>query len=268
LVKSADRVLEILEFCARQRHPVTHAGISTALGLPISSASALLGNLVDREYLAFRPDAKGYTIGASVIALASAYLRELDLPQLGQDAVQALAAQLEESAALAVLAGKRVQVVARHNWVQPLMYSVQIGDTAPLHASASGKAILAFLPPKKRDVLLSGYRFDRYASGTLSTRRELIDSLSTVRDAGFAYVEAELVEGIVTLAAPVFDVRNDVVGALSISQPTPRLRLDRISDMAAVLCRHAKALSRELGARTQAPHSHALETGANARHST
>lgn len=256
LVKSADRTLEILEFCGRQRHPVAHAEIAGALGIPKSSASALLANMVERDYLTFFPETGGYSLGAAVIALASGYLRELDLPRMGQAAVQALAAEVGESAALAVLAGKRVQVVARHNWVQPLMYAVHVGDTAPLHASASGKAILAFLAPARRDALFTGYRFERVAPGTLRNRRALLAALGAARSAGFARSDEELVEGIMTLAAPVFDARCEVVGAISLSIPTPRLRRYRIANLARQVRAQAQALSRALGAPAQASRAH------------
>ena len=257
LVKSADRTLEILEFCGRQRHPVAHAEIAGTLGIPKSSVSALLGNMVERDYLTFYPESNGYALGAAVIALASGYLRELDLPRMGQASVQALAAQVGESAALAVLAGKRVQVVARHNWVQPLMYAVHIGDTAPLHASASGKAILAFLAPARRAALLAGYRFERLTAGTLRTRRALQIALDATRRAGFARSDEELVEGIMTLAVPVFDARSEVVGALSLSIPTPRLRRYRIASLDGQLRHQAQALSHALGATTKSTSAHA-----------
>jgi DNA-binding IclR family transcriptional regulator len=248
LVKSADRALEILDFCARQRHPVPHAEIASSLGIPKSSVSALLSNMVEREYLAFDPGTNGYSLGVAVIALASTYLRELDLPRLGQAATQVLAAKVGESAALAVLAGKRVQVVARHNWVRPLMYAVQIGDTAPLHASASGKAILAFLPPKKCTALLEGYVFEQITPGTLGSRRALLAELSLVRSNGFACADQELVEGILTLAAPVLDGKDDVVAAISLSIPAPRLRRHKIEHLARDVCAQAESLSRALGA--------------------
>lgn len=65
LVKSADRTLEILEFCGRQRHPVAHAEIAGTLGIPKSSVSALLGNMVERDYLTLLPDSNGYSLGVA-----------------------------------------------------------------------------------------------------------------------------------------------------------------------------------------------------------
>lgn len=248
IVKSADRALEVLDFCGRERRPVPHAEIARSLGIPKSSVSALLSNMVKREYLSFDTSTGGYTLGVSVIALASTYLHELDLPRLGQAASQVLAAQVGESVALAVLAGKRLQVVARHNWVQPLMYAVQIGDTAPLHASASGKAILAFLPSTQCNTLLANYNFEQLTPSTICNRRDLLADLSLVRSAGFAHADQELVEGIFTLAAPVLDGRNDVVAAISLSVPTPRLRRHKIEDLSREVCAQAQSLSRALGA--------------------
>lgn len=246
-VKSADRALDILEFCAKRREPVAHAEIAAGLGIPKSSASALLSNLVDRDYLTYDETARGYALGTAVIALASGYLRELDLARLGQEASQALASELAESVALAVLAGRRVQVLARHNWVQPLMYSVHIGDTAPLHASASGKAILAYASPERRATMLSGYRFERSTPATIVHRKALDRALAQARAAGVAIAREELVSGIVTAAAPVFDAHGEVIAALSISIPTARLRPGRLDAVAARLCKHTDQLSRRFG---------------------
>jgi len=241
-----------MEFCAQHREPITHAQIAAALNIPKSSASALLSNLVDRDYLSYHASVRGYALGAAVIALTNGYLRELDLARLGQEASQALAAELAESAALAVLAGERVQVLARHNWVQPLMYSVHIGDTAPLHASASGKAILAFASPARVGTTLVGYRFERVTAATIRGRKALDRSLDQAREAGVAIASEELVLGIVTAAAPVYDMQGEVIAALSVSIPTPRVRLGRLDAVTASVRKHADQLSRRLGAMPRA----------------
>lgn len=247
-VKSADRVMEILEYCACSARPVTHAEIGVALSIPKSSMSGLLGNLRERGYLAYRADGKSYTLGPSVVALAGRYLNTLDLPRLAQGTTQALAAATGESAALAVPVGNLVQVIARHNWVQPLMYTVQIGDTAPLHASASGKAILAFASPDTQRHMLAGYRFERTTPRSHHSLASLRADLTVARKAGVAKSDEELVVGIVSMAGPVFDGAGSVVAALSVSIPTPRVDCATHHKLGRAVMTHAAGLSRQLGA--------------------
>ena len=250
-VKSADRALDILEFCAQRREPVAHAELAAQLGIPKSSVSALLSNLVDRNYLTFDRYTRGDQLGAAVVLLSESYLSEIDLARIGQAVAQALASELAETVALAVNAGPRVLVVARHNWVQPLMYSVHIGDTAPLHASASGKAILAYASAPRRTTMLAGKRLKPVTPATIISRKMLDRELMQVRSAGVAFAREELATGIVTIAAPVFDASGEVVAALSVSVPTPRVRpgsLDRLTER---IRKEADGMSQRLGAAMQ-----------------
>ena len=250
-VKSADRALDILEFCAQRREPVAHAELAAELGIPKSSVSALLSNLVDRNYLIFDRYTRGYALGAAVVLLSNSYLREIDLARIGQEVTQALASEFSESVALAVSAGPRVLVLARHNWVQPLMYSVDIGDTVPVHASATGKAILAHATAQRRTAMLAGKRLKPVTPATITSRKTLDRELMQIRLAGVAFAREELVTGIVTVAAPVFDASGEVKAALGVIVPTPRIRPESLDRVTERIRKAADGISQRLGAPVQ-----------------
>lgn len=231
MVKSADRVMEVLEWLAEVREPVTHAQIVAHLGIPGSSTSALLADMLRRGYL-LGDDQRRYRMGPAVMRLASAFLAELDLPRAVEPEVTALAAQAHETIGFAVRVGAEMLVVSRCTWPNQLTYVLHIGDRAPLGTSASGRALLGRLPPGDRPKLPA-------------------DQASAVEAAaatGIAFSWAELIVGINTAAVAVLDASGDVAGALSVSVPTPRYDPALFRRHCALLVEAASRLSRRLGA--------------------
>jgi len=258
MVKSADRSLDILEFCAGRSAGVTHAEIAVALAIPKSSTSALLGNLARRGYLLFDAERRSFRLGPGALALAGAYLKELDLARLAEPVVRGLAEALQESAALAVPSGTEVVVICRHNWMARLSYTLQVGDRAPLAASASGKAILLALPAAERAQLLAGAEWPRLARRSPASPQEVARELAAAERSGIAEAHESLIDGIVTAAAPVLDQAGRPVGALSASIPTPRLKPRWLARARAETKRAAAALSAMLAS---PPHPQAAASG-------
>ncbi|MCC7348693.1 MAG: IclR family transcriptional regulator, partial [Variibacter sp.] len=205
MVKSADRVMEVLEWLAELREPATHAQIAAHLGIPGSSTSALLADMVRRGYL-LADDQRRYRMGPAVMRLASAFMTELDLPRAVEPEVTALASQLRETVGFAVRVQAEMLVVSRCNWPNQLTYALQIGDRAPLGTSASGRALLASLPRAARPQLPAAQAH----------------AVEAAAASGIAFSWEGLIVGINTAAVAVHDASGSAVGALSVSVPTPR----------------------------------------------
>ncbi|MGK7864947.1 IclR family transcriptional regulator [Falsiroseomonas sp. E2-1-a4] len=231
MVKSADRVMEVLEWLAEVREPATHAEIAAHLRIPGSSTSALLADMLRRGYLLV-DDQRRYRMGPAVMRLASAFMAELDLPRAVEPEVTALASHLRETVGFAVRVRAEMLVVSRCTWPNQLTYVLQIGDRAPLGTSASGRALLGRLPPGDRP-------------------RLPVAQASAVEAAaanGIAFSWAELIVGINTAAVAVLDASGDAAGALSVSVPTPRYDPPVFRRYCALLVEAATRLSRRLGA--------------------
>jgi DNA-binding IclR family transcriptional regulator len=153
---------------------------------------------------------------------------------------------LGETVNVAILDGNRAvnvtQVlgaasVASHNWV---------GKQTPLHATSSGKVLLAFAPPGVREEVLAG-PLERFTAATITDAAVLKLELDQVKAIGWGCTAEELEVGLNAVAAPVRGADGAVIGALSISGPAYRLAPDSFPDVAAQVTAAAEDVSSRMG---------------------
>lgn len=222
MTKSALRVLDIMEFIAEQRNGSTHTQIATALRIPKSSLTALLKDLVSRGYLLFDPDTARFGIGSQILTLSQAYLRNLNIVKIGQPIVSALFEKTGEFSAFAIPKGLDYVIICAESMPLPLAHSLQIGERGPLFCSATGKAILAFLPPEQRDSIIANSDLRAYTAATKTDPVAIRAELLEVHRSQLAYAREESLPGIVAMAAPVFNAAGHVVGAVSVATSVSR----------------------------------------------
>src|SRR5690606_16447480 len=116
----------------------------------------------------------------------------------------------------------------------------------PLHATASGKVLLAWQQPEMLETLLNE-PLQRFTPATVVDRGALLQELERVRRQGYAVVWGELEEDLVGVAAPVRDHTGRVIGVITIGAPMSRVARESLP----VVCRHvvnaADDVSRRLG---------------------
>ncbi len=205
--------------------------------------SALLSTLEAQNFVQ-KDLRRRFFIGPEVLGLAHRYITNLDLAKLGQPVVDELMSQTHESAALSVASGTDIIVIAKANCQQPLQRTMQLGERAPMQATAAGKAMLAFL---HLNGTTRGASAKNQARGFSINRRKLVEELKAIRSGGLAYSREELIKGIVAIGAPVFDLTGAPVAALSVSVPTVRFNSKRESAVANAVRKAADTLSRQLG---------------------
>lgn len=215
-IKSASRVVEILELLADCKHGMKHKDIAEELSIPKGSLTKLLANLVDRRYLVFDPASKVYKLGSRVLALADSYLSSLDIVQAAQPIVRNLVARTGESSSLAVPDGNSALVVHRQYGSQPMSFRLGIGARIPLYATASGKALLAFSPKQEIEEYLSSVELKPLTHATITDPSILLRELESVRSTRMAYSRQEQFEGLAAIAAPVFRSEGNVAASITV----------------------------------------------------
>ena len=215
-IKSASRVVEILELLAESRHGMKHKDIAEGLCIPKGSLTKLLANLVDRRYLMFDAASKVYKLGSGVLALADSYLSSLDIVQTAQPIVRNLVAKTGESCSLAVPDGNAALVVHRQYGTQPMSYRLGVGARIPLYATASGKALLAYWSKEEIEAYLSSVELKPFTHETLTDPSALLRELESVRSEQMAYCRQEHFEGLAAIAAPVFRMDGSVAASIAL----------------------------------------------------
>jgi DNA-binding IclR family transcriptional regulator len=244
-VQSVDRALTVLEILgARGEAGVTE--IAAELGVHKSTAFRLVAVLEARGFVEQLADRGKYRLGFGIVRLAGATAAQMDLAQEGRRTCEELAANLGETVNIAILDGNGVvnvsevrgpAAISSHNWV---------GQRTPVHATSSGKVLLAFAPEPLRSSLLQP-PLERYTDATVTDTERLERELEDVVRRGWAATEQEYEVGLNALAAPVRDGDGRVVAAVSVSGPSFRLPSAALDVLAPVVVAATDALSRRLG---------------------
>jgi DNA-binding IclR family transcriptional regulator len=206
---------------------MSHAEIAEVLGIPKSSLSQLLRNLVGRGWLSYAAETKGYTLGTAIIGIARTAAQRHDAVGLSQPILAELTAATHETSAFNILSGDLGETVATVLGGERLLAVMRLGQRSPLYTTSYGKVLLAHLPADMQDAYFARIELVPLTPNSICSVDALRLQLETVRREGVAYSFEEQTAGIVGTAGPVFGTGGDVVGAISVASPA--LRYDKNS---------------------------------------
>ena len=247
VVKSADRVIQILETIGLRNGGSTHRDLSEALGIPKGSLSPLLSNLVNRDYVTFDPASKRYRLGSRLLVLTSRYLSTLDLVRIGRPVLRELVAEVNEGGEIAVMKETDILILHKEDCSRPFKYAIAIGDRGPIYATAAGKAILAYVSEDELSRYLSLVKLAPITKNTITNRQTLLRGLKDIRSTGLAYGRDELYDGVSAIAAPIFNLDRSIAGSIVVTLPSARFKPERRRIIEPGLRRAAAEISRQLG---------------------
>jgi DNA-binding IclR family transcriptional regulator len=250
-LQTADRALQVLQQFRAPADALSVTEIAGRLGIHRSSASRLVSTLGARGFLERTAVGDLVRLGPEVARLARVTLASRDLATLAQPMMDRLAAHTGETVTLAVPAGDDALTVAQADGSHFVSSGKWVGLRTPLHCTADGKVLLAWdAATPARDGLVRCT--DRTTVDPDALERELDD----VRRRGFAVSEGEFEQGLVGLAAPVWQ-DGRCIAALCVSGPQYRLHHAAADELAAVCIACTAELERSLGVRPVEPRGRA-----------
>ncbi len=245
-VQSVDRAISVLEILSR-RGEAGVSEVAAEIDVHKSTAFRLLGALEARGLVEQAEDRGKYRLGFGIIRLAGGVSTQMDITQRGRAVCQRLAQEIGETVNIAVLRSSYAvnldqvrgpSAVTAYNWV---------GQVTPLHATSSGKVLLAYLDDRQRGRLLADGELQSFTPRTITGVDVLEQQLTQTRAVGYAFCLEELEEGLNAMAAPIRSYHGEVVAAVSASGPAYRFSAERMHELAPVLMNGADEISRRLG---------------------
>ena len=223
--RAAKRALEVIENVAASPRPVSLSEIAREVGLPKSSAHALIRTLDNEGYLQ-RDDRGEYSLGPRLLRLLGTLPHRLELPRVARPIMQGLVDELGETAILGIRQGDAIVYVEQVEAPQAIRYVAPLGEPRPLQVTSIGRLYLAALAPDEADSLLRELTLEKLTDRTLTSRSAIGKELEGVRDRGYAVNDEESVAGVVAIAVPVREGGDDgpLVAGLSIAGPADRMR--------------------------------------------
>jgi DNA-binding IclR family transcriptional regulator len=248
LVPAVARAVAILDLVAGSHRGIASNEIARQLKLPKSSTANICleleeaGMLVRREY--------GYALGRKHLELGGHYLSSVDALREYYDLCASLPILSRESSRIAILDGTDVLYLGKYEGRQQIRLTANIGDRFPAICTATGKALMALLPPGEAE---QRYRekpsaFVKLTEKSLKNVAELSRDLEATRDRGYAVDDEEATMGVTCFAMAVHGYRGDsssvAVSATVMTQRlTPEFRQALLKDLGAL----AKGLSNPMG---------------------
>ncbi len=222
-VQSVDRALQILEILAREGDAGV-SDIAEEMGVHKSTVSRLVGSLVNRELVRQNSERGKYQLGFGILRLASSIPPgRLSVVHEARQVLEALAAEYKETVNLAVLRSNyAVNVDQAMGGPSTLATYDWVGSLTPLHATSSGKVLLAALTADERTQVLKAVGLPARTPRTVTNRGELEKQLLDVARNGYATVHEEFEIGLTAIAVPIFNHSGSVIAAVSISGPAFR----------------------------------------------
>jgi len=194
------------------------AEISRRAGMPKSSASRFLSSLIDLGVVAKRADG-GFSLTPWLFSMGGKALCALDLVRVALPHMRDLNEETNETVHLAVRSGQAAVYLYKVDSPYSLRMHSRVGYQAPLHCTALGKCLLAWLPPDRAARIIREMAFEKIMPKTIADAETLRRHLLLVRDQGYACDDEENEESVTCFGAPVFNRASEVIAAVSISMP-------------------------------------------------
>jgi len=244
------RAVALLKAFSDARPELSLTDLARVVGLNKTTAYRMLTALESEGMVQRHPQTGTYRLGPGIIELGGRAIRANDLRDIAHAVLHDLATQSGETVTLEIFAGDHVVVLDEIQSSHRLSAAQTVGTAWPLHATSTGKAILANLPPAQRDALIKPPLTD-YTGKTITNPAALLKELERIRQRGYSTAIEEVEDGYAAVGAAILNVDGLPVAALSVGAPTGRMAADRIPDIARLVTQAASRLSRQLGYHAQ-----------------
>jgi len=248
-VLSVERAIVLLKKLRERRHPVGVRELARETGYSPSMTQKLLNALAKQGMVHQDPKTASYTLGLETFRIGASMLEQIDLHEMAHPVLEVLAEQTQESSYLALLTPgqTRCVFVDRVDSRHLLRWIAYLGTWRPLNCTADGKAMLAWLSDDHLEYLREREALYQLTDRSVIDIDRLQEQLGDVHDKGYAYSDEEFAEGVRSIAAPIFQFPQDLLGSVSIAGPKLRMTDDRIPALGDQVHRAGREISRALG---------------------
>ena len=247
-----DRGIRVLEEIARGNGLGTARSIGATLGINQGTVYQILRTLQDSGYVHRQPGGR-YQLGARIAYLVDGYQIQAAPPQVIIDFLHTLHHAIDETVYAALALGSSISIVASHESTKRLRVgSFEVGHEASPHATAAGKAFLAFCDASEISDYIDDHQLEPLTDHTVTDWDDLLRELEQTRARGVAFEREESDVGIAGIGAVIIGGRGEPVGAYAAAMPVARFD-HAIESVSTAMSKAGDDASRALGYRGEYP---------------
>ena len=246
-IKVLNKTFSILEILLKHDSAMNMTEISEKLGLYPSTIHRILDTLKYWGYVEQNTNTQKYQLGLKLLELGMAKLHQIDLVREVTPYLKELVKQYNETVHLGVLEEGEVLYLAKEESSQTIRMISYIGKRAPLHCTALGKVLLAYMSEEERKKILEEKELPRLTKNTITDKGELEKELDKIREQDFALDREENEKDVRCIGAPIRNYKGKVIGAISISSPIFRIDKNVQNNLKEALIKTTNKISKRLG---------------------
>lgn len=236
------RSFAVLEALVAAERPASLTDIVKACELPKPTVYRMLAMLEAAGLVARDPGAARYVPGPRLAALGLNIMMNGSLGSARHAILAQLVEKIGETCNFTMLQGGEVMYLDRVEAAWPLRMNLTSGSRVPLHCTASGKLLLAFLPKASRDRILESISYQRYTDTTIASRKSLEAELARIRKARYAVDNEEFHAGLVCVAVPTRNPKGRPCAAVAVHAPVSRMPLEKALEYLPLLRKAAEGM--------------------------
>ncbi len=240
------KTIAVIEAVGRKAGGLTQAELVQQTGCSANLVFRVLSTLVTLGYMNRQEEDRRYVLTSRLLENCQPRSTDKSLVLCAHAAMQWLRDQSRETVQLMIRAGNKGLVLEQVLGLEAVQVMGRVGMQVPLYSCAPGKAILAALSEDELEQWLAATELKSFTENTKATRAALLDDLQRIRQRGYSEDREEGIEGIRCVAAPILDVYQRPVGALTVMSPTKRLPQRRFPEIGDWCSQAAERVRKEL----------------------
>lgn len=241
-IESVLASMEILDcFLAKPKMTIKEFIDDTAMTR--NRISRILGTLIHKGYVMESIESGVYTTGPKLLALGHVFRDNQNLVVLARTVLKELALLTGESATFYIREGRERVALVREEGTNAIRFNVAVGQRMDLHAGAAGKVLLSYASETEKNIILSSSQLPALTSNTITKPGLLLKELDKIRKAGYAVSKGERNPDAFSIAVPVFERGDHLIGAIAVAGPISRCTVENKRRYLAEMKNSAKHLS-------------------------
>lgn len=221
-VKSFAKGLVVIKCFEGKDQNMTLTQVAKKVGITRAAARRFLLTL---EHLGYaKQENKRFSLTAKVLELGGSFVRSINIWDNAKKHLQILAKNIDESCSAAILDGYDIEYVVRIGTPHRIMsVNLNIGSRFPAHITSTGRAILAHSTDAVVENYMQHADFPKYTEFTVESKQQLKQILREIKEVGYVILNQELEIGLRSIAVPLFDKKNTILGALTVGTHISRV---------------------------------------------
>jgi len=243
---TVEKALGLLDYFDELNSEWGLSALARRASLSKATTYRFLSSLEKVNFVELDPLTKKYRLGFKLLDLGHRVTERLKLREVALPYMERLRDKTQETVHLTAEVNEEGIYFEKVESFSSVRLSTRIGARSPLHAGASFKVLMAYLPADRIDKLIRK-GLPKITKNTVTDEDMLRKELQNIRQRGYAASQGELYHGFGAVAAPIRDAEGRVVVGVSVIAPAARLTQERIKEIAPLVKETAREISLRLG---------------------